>query len=353
MDVKTQVQQARFDGYTYSSIFERFGIPKSTAQRWVKECSDTLTKSNINNVVPYYHQNINRDKNKKFSKTDEEVLTFLSTLAPIKIQSTYLPSTKSLSDFAVVGSDFHFGCQDDNAIQIFLATIEELQPSTIILNGDLMDFMAVSKYPKDLKRRWSLEDERIHYHLFLDRLIGVSNGAKIYETVSNHSGSSVDGRWRRYLSERLGELVSLPEIINTLSYQNIFMGDYQNYVEHVDYVELNGLIVTHGTTVRMNGGASCLGEINKWKTSILHGHTHRIGSSCQRLPAIGGRSEGQVYGWEGGCMCDLNPVYGSALNWQQGFNIIGLGEDVFSMEQVMIQNGKANVATLGKTIIAT
>jgi hypothetical protein len=129
------------------------------------------------------------------------------------------------------------------------------------------------------------------------------------------------------------------------------MGDFQDMIQHVDYVDLNGLIVTHGTTVRANGGASCLGEINKWKTSILHGHTHRIGSSCQRIPAIGGRPEGQIVGIEGGALCSLDAAYGSHLNWQQGFNIVGLGGDSFSVEQIYINNGVANVSTLGKSII--
>ena len=359
MTVKEQVIQARMGGYSYGEIFKEFGIPKSTARSWINKKFGVEVSRDFScldfpvlDATAYTNSNFSRDKPKRFNKNSEEVLKFLGDLAPIKIHSTYIPPTKELNKFAVVGSDFHFGCQDDNAINIFLATVEELQPSTIILNGDLMDFMAVSRFPKDLKHRWTLEDERIHYHIFLDRLIGLSNGAQIYETVSNHSGASVDGRWRRYLADRLGELASLPEIVDTLSYQNVFMGDYQNYIKHVDYVDLNGLIVTHGTTVRANGGASCLGEINKWKTSILHGHTHRIGASCQRVPAIGERSESQIFGFEGGCLCSLDAVYGTAMNWQQGFNIVGLGGDTFSMEQVMIQNGKANVSTLGKTIFA-
>jgi len=299
--------------------------------------------------VHYVNNNLQRSKPTRFQKTEEEVLVFLEQLAPIEVHSNFVPRTKSFNDYAVVGSDFHFGTHSEEAINVFLTTIEELQPKIIILNGDTMDCMAISKYPKDLKTSWSLLDERKAYHEFLDTLLTISS-AEIYETYSNHSGQSIDGRWRRYLSDRLGELACLPEITETLSYENIFMGEYQNYVKHVDYVDLNGLIVTHGTTVRKGGGYSCLAEIEKWKTNILHGHTHRIGSSCQRIPAIGGRKESQIYGFEGGCLCSLESTYGTAMNWNQGFNIVGLGGDTFSMEQVMINNGKANVSTLGRTI---
>ena len=357
---KQEVIDARIDkGWTFSMIYDTYGVPKSTAQGWIKRYyEDNVITSEYEDVKPtvsdkqgYVVENMQRDKPQKFKKTEDEVFAFLEQLAPIKVDSLNNNSVSyGLNEYAVVGSDFHFGCHDESAINIFLETIAELQPRTIVLNGDTMDMLAISKYPKDIKKHWSLLDERQAYHQFLDDLISISNGAKIYETVSNHSGQSIDGRWRRYLSDRLGELGCLPEITDRLSYQNVFMGDYQNRVEHVDYVDLNGLIVTHGTTVRGAGGASAKGEIEKWHTSILHGHTHRIGSSCKRIPAFGNRPDKQIYGFEGGALCSLDAVYSSTCNWQQGFNIIALNDDSFGVEQVMINSGLANISTLGKTI---
>ena len=358
MDIKQQVNQARHSGMTYSQIYDEFGIAKSTARDWYCRYIEDLQQEIINDSdspssLGFVKHNFQRDKPTRFKKNEDEVLEFLSQLAPIKVSPKYEnQSTHTLTDYAVVGSDFHFGCHDPKAIDIFLETIFQLKPKTIILNGDTMDFLAISKYPKDIKHNWNLQTERIEYHAFLDELIGVSGGAKIYETVSNHSGQSVGGRWRRYLSDRIGELACLPEIAETLSYENVFMGDYKDKVEHVDFVQLNDLIVTHGETVRSAGGASCLAEVNKWNSSILHGHTHRIGSACKRIPAIGNRPEKQLYGFESGCLCSLDAVYGSGLNWQNGFNIVSLDKDgkTFGMEQVAIINGSANISTLGRTI---
>lgn len=350
MDIKTQVVNARLNGKTYSEITKEFGIAKSTAQGWVN-----------NHGVPskaqgFLHDNLQRDKPVKFKKNEDEILEFLEQLAPIKVSSEFnsRPSLASLNDYAVVGSDFHFGCQDQKSIDIFLETVRRIKPKTIVLNGDTMDFLAISKYPKDIKINWSLQKEREDYHTFLHDLISVCDGADIFETVSNHSGQSVDGRWRRYLSDRLGELSCLPEISETLSYENVFLGDYKDLVSHVDYVDLNGLIVTHGDIVRKHGGASPRGMIDKLYASVLHGHTHRIGSSCQRIPAIAGRKESQLYGFEGGCLCNLNQTYGTAMNWQNGFNIVSLGKDHgdFGVEQVLIKDGQANISTLGRTIKA-
>lgn len=361
MNVKEQVIQARHNGATYSQITSEYGIAKSTAQGWYNSYIGGLGTSIVEDSgVPYgttasafLVDNYQRDRPQKFNKTEDEVLEFLAQLAPIKVEPKYeAESLSTLNDYAVVGSDFHFGCHDQKAIDIFLETIFQLKPKTIILNGDTMDFLAISKYPKDLKHNWSLQSEREDYHAFLDELIGVSNGATIYETHSNHSGQSVGGRWRRYLADRIGELACLPEITDTLSYENVFMGDYKDKIQHVDFVDLNGLIVTHGTTVRANGGASCLGEINKWGSSIMHGHTHRIGSSCKRIPAMGHKKEQQLIGIEGGCLCSLDALYATAANWQQGFNIVSLSDETFGVEQVYINSGVANISTLGKTIFA-
>jgi hypothetical protein len=123
-------------------------------------------------------------------------------------------------------------------------------------------------------------------------------------------------------------------------------------VEHCDYVEIcPDLIVTHGDVVRKNGGYSARGMIDKYYQSLIMGHTHRLGMTAQRLPGIGSKVEKQIYAWEMGCLCDLNPIYASAPNWQNGFGIIAVSDDgSFAVEPVMIQDGVATVATLGCTI---
>lgn len=342
MKIKQQVVNARNEGKTYSEIYKEFGVAKSTAQGWVEKANHKPTG--------YVNENLQRQNPSKFSKSEDNIQEFLESLTPLDIKRDVRSISSQCNDYAVIGSDFHFGTHDQRAIDIFLETIKELNPKTVILNGDTMDFLAISKYSKDLKHNWSLLDERIAYQSFLADLMEVSGGAEIFETFSNHSGNSIGGRWRRYLSDRIGELGSLPDITDILSYENVFMGEFKNIVKHVDYVDLNGLIVTHGTTVKSAGGASCLAELNKWSSSIMHGHTHRIGSSAKRIPKIGDRNEQQLYSFEGGCLCSLDSAYGTAMNWNTGFNIVGLGADNFSVEQVMINGNKANISSLGKTL---
>ena len=94
--------------------------------------------------------------------------------------------------------------------------------------------LAVSRYPKDIRSNYSLLDERKAYHAFIDDLFEVADyDAEILEVNANHSGNDVTGRWWRYLSERISELASLPEIREVLSYEKIFLGDYADSIQLV------------------------------------------------------------------------------------------------------------------------
>ena len=351
MSIKQQqVVDARNNGWSYGQIKKEFGVAKSTAQGWVKKYYEGVS---ITEPVGYVNDNLQKVKPSKFKKTEEEILKFLQELAPITLPKAVKPIVKTeLSDYAVVFSDLHFPMQCEKSITILLETIRQLKPSTIIINGDSCDILALSKYPKDIMKNYNLLEERVEYQKFLSNLLEVSGGAKIYETNANHSSGGPESRLRRYLSERIPELGCLPEVMEALSYENIFLGEFKDDIEMVDYVDLNGLYVMHGTTVRKNPASSVLGEVERFRASVMMGHVHRMGSVCMRQPSIGEREEKQLFGYEIGCMCDMNPVYASSPNWTNGFAVIALGENTFGVELVPIVDGEATIAALGKTIKA-
>lgn len=350
--LKAQVIQARKDGLSYSKIKELYGVAKSTSQDWVAKSLQTPIFQK-EQAIGYVNENIQRVKPERFKKTENEVLEFLNNLAPINLPSPVYQNPKvTLTDYVLVCSDLHFPLHCKASISIFFETVKRLNPSTIIINGDSCDILALSRYPKDIQNNYNLLEERVAYHEFLHELVEISNGAKIYETSANHSSGGPESRWRRYLSERIPELGCLPEVLDVLTYENIFLGKYKEYVEVVDYVEIGGIHVMHGTVVRGKSASSVIGEMEKYKTSIMMGHVHRLGSAFIRQPAIGKRKEKQHGGWEIGCMCDLNPIYASSPNWANGFAIINVGENTTGVELVNIVDGEATIAAIGATIYA-
>jgi predicted phosphodiesterase len=348
-ELKEKALQMKYEGYSVAETANILLTPKSTVWDWFND-----RKRNNEYPISYKNENLT-DQRASFDKKNFDIEDFLSQLAPINLKPTKRSlSKKELNDYVVVLNDLHFPMHCQKSIDIALEVISELKPRSVIINGDSLDMLAISRYPKDIRKQFSLLDERIAYHEFLYALDEASSGAEIIEVHGNHSGDSTFGRWWRYLSERIGELACLPEMKYNLSYENVFLGDFKNRIGMADYVELNGdLVVLHGDVVRKHGGFSARGTLEKYYQSCIMGHTHRVGFTAQRIPSIGKRKDKQLYAYETGCLCKLSALYASAPNWQNAFGIVSLGENnSFGLETVMINDGVANVSTLGKTIFA-
>jgi hypothetical protein len=359
MNKVEQAKNLRITGCSYREIAEMLDAKPSTVWDWVNDRKRTAE------YVPSVQTTESCDsiyETKAYArpvapqvKEDDDLKEFIMQLAPMRFDAPKRPTRfQQPNKIALVIGDLHFGTEDWRVLDLFLQTVEELKPATVILNGDTLDMFAISRYPKDIRQTCSLFSEREQYHKFLKLLHDVTEPyqTKIYETNSNHSGDGNEGRWWRYLSDRLGEIGELPEIREKLSYQSVFLPDSAwSRVELVDYVEVvPGFIVMHGDVVRRHGGYSARGLFEKWFTSILCNHTHRVGMTSQRIPSIGRQEEKIIRVYENGCGCNLKPLYASAANWQNGFSVVTYSDADFSVETCIVTNGKVAVGTLGKTL---
>lgn len=286
-------------------------------------------------------------------------LEWLERLRPIAMpappkRAVTLAATTGLT---LVAGDFHFPEQDDGAVGVFLEACRLLKPERVILNGDLPDLLAVSKYPKDVRagHLWSLGDEAKAMHGFLHELERVlPRDSVIVETEANHSGNGTASRWWRYLSDAAGALVSLPNAEDKLSYQAWWYPEWSRIQLVEDVLLADDLLILHGDVVRKHAAYSARATMEKWFSSVMHNHTHRQGSGAQRVPSRSGRGEAQLRFYETGCMCTLKPSYASAVNWTQGFAIVQEGGEAgsYGVELVTIDRGAAVVNTLGQLVRA-
>jgi hypothetical protein len=72
----------------------------------------------------------------------------------------------------VILSDIHIPFHDDEALSLAIAEAESYRPDGIILNGDIVDFFAVSRWEKPHKRPRGNDDAReadndVEYRLFV------------------------------------------------------------------------------------------------------------------------------------------------------------------------------------------
>lgn len=327
------------EGYGPTAISKQLGINRSTVYKYKDKIS-------VADDIEHYALESNID-----------LQDFITHLSPINVNASKVADTRIVgvsdspnlnTDYVVVIGDTHFGAECQHTINIFFQVIADLRPATVILNGDTVDLLAVSKYPKDVRYDVTLLQERVAYHKFLETVRGILGPkAKIIETNANHSGNGVEGRWWRFLSERVGPLAALPDVIDSLSYKNVFIPEWAN-VELSDAVELcNGnLHVMHGDVVRKHGGQSARGMMDKWYTSIIMNHTHRMGMTAQRIPGIGKRADNVIYAYENGCACELKVSYATATNWQNGFSILKISDETYGIEQVSVTKKGAIVTTL-------
>lgn len=251
----------------------------------------------------------------------------------------------------VVASDFHFPLQDDAAVTIFLETVRRLKPERVILNGDLPDLLALSRYPKDVRHVWGLKDEAEKYSAFLYELEQVlPKDAQLIEIDANHSGNGTESRWWRYLSERIPELLQHPRAMSEMTYQRWWHPDWSRIEMLPEIVLHDDLLVTHGDMARKWGGYTAKAHSERYVNSVMHGHTHRMGSHVRRVPAVGARGEQIIRAYEIGCMCQLNPGYTSVPDWSQGFAVVVGTDSSYAVELVNIIEGRATIAALATTI---
>ena len=94
-------------------------------------------------------------------------------------------------------------------------------------------------------------------------------------------------------------------------------------------------MVTHGDLVLKHSGQSAKAHFEKYGTSILHGHTHRLGIYYKR------DVRGIHAAYENGCLCRLDPEYAIHPNWHHGFSMVQVEEGgFFYVEQIPILNRK-------------
>lgn len=292
-----------------------------------------------------------------FSGAVDQIPDWLDQLRPVNLPAPAAPTVRtSPNQITLVAGDFHFPQHCPESCAILVKAIEILKPKRLILNGDTVDLLAVSRYPKDQRYTYDLRQEAVAFHEFLHQAISVSRSwnMEIVETEANHSGNGTASRWHRYLSDRVPVLYGHPKAEELLRYDTWWYPEWAPIRLQESVMIADDLLVLHGDMVRKHAAYSARGHAEKWHSSVMHSHTHRMGCSFERIPAIGTRAEAVRRAFEIGCMCNLQPSYVSAPNWTNGFAVIhhDANELDYGVELVSIQRGQAVLASAGMTLRA-
>lgn len=228
-------------------------------------------------------------------------------------------------------SDVHIPYHDIKAITMALDYAKEQKIDAIVLNGDIMDCYAVSRWEKDPRKRkfkGELEDTR-QFLQALNRMFDVP----IYYKIGNH-----EERYEAYLRIKAPELLDISEF--RLDVLLRFAETNTHLITDKRVIKAGRLNIMHGHEF----GRSVFSPVNpargyymKSKTNTICGHNHQTSEHTE--PDLNGNV---VTTWSTGCLSHLHPEYMPINKWNLGFAMVYVDSDDggFDVENLRIINGK-------------
>jgi predicted phosphodiesterase len=229
----------------------------------------------------------------------------------------------------LVLSDIHVPFHDIGALTAAIKWGMTAKPDAVLLNGDTLDFYAISDHEKDPRKvRWSEELEASRQVLRMVRQ--AFPAIPIYFKEGNH-----EYRMERHLMKHAPVLIGMQEFELPVLLR---MGEAGiEYIRNKRMVYAGELTIGHGDEWKGSGGVNP----GRWaglraKESVLVGHFHRASEHIERTV------RGNVRGyWSLGCLCELQPAYLPYNEWAHGFALVHLdGDGGFEVENHKVINGK-------------
>lgn len=216
----------------------------------------------------------------------------------------------------VLVSDLQVPYHHTKAVKTLVKFIREWKPTEVLCVGDVCDFPSLSRWHRGLRGEYdlSLTAQR-------DAAVRVLEDLQ----VEHLSRSNHDDRLELYLAQQAPALEGLHE----LRLEKFLQLDELGITFHrTPYEFTPGWWLMHGDEAGLSQvpGSTALGLAKKVGASVVCGHTHRQ-AVVPCTESVGGVVTNVRYGFEVGCLMDLNkaaylqPKAGSA-NWQLGFGVL-------------------------------
>lgn len=250
-----------------------------------------------------------------------------------------LPSVQSGRAYTSLHyGDVHYPFQDDAAVRVLYAITKDLQPDLVVCHGDLLDCYKISRFQKNPHHRVTLQREIELAAEHLGTMAGLAPNAEKRLYKGNHEDRVRRLVWEMAQSDASAQLLTLPGVAASLELPTLLglkaLG-WDWYESRSTLFEK--MILKHGDVVRKHSAMTAKGEWEKYGTSGISGHTHRMGSFFHR------DQNGSQGWWEHGCLCNLEPDYCPDPDWQNGLCVVSWSEDRtrFAVEPVFIHEGEA------------
>ena len=212
-------------------------------------------------------------------------------------------------------SDLHIPYQDKKAVELVIKFIEDFKPEILILGGDMVDFMGLSRFSRDPKRALTTQDDIDTVSALLVKLRNILPDSEIVYLEGNHEYRMTNYKWTKCPELSYIKALTLPKLLN-LSELNI------QFIPYTKFYNYKKIYFVHGDVISKHSGQTAKQMLDKWGVNIICGHSHRTGKHNRTT------LDGNKGAWESGCLCDCSPEYiKGRANWQLGFSIVEYYKD--------------------------
>lgn len=281
----------------------------------------------IRSMVRYY-RGVRGNHNRK-NMLPENYIPKISI--PESVQENYEMFKISEEDSPIiVGADVHIPFHDQDALELFIERAIEIKAKTILLNGDWIDFYALSKFIKDPRER-NIKEELDILKTIIDSIHNVLPKAKIIYKFGNH-----EERFDNYLMIHAPEMFQLESM--HLEAKLLELMPYLTIIKNKRIIRFGHLNIIHGHEYVYsitNPVNPARGLFNRAKKSAVCNHFHQTSSHTEST--ISGDI---ITCWSGGCLCGLHPNYMPLNKWNLGFIEIRNEDGFYSVKNNRIINYK-------------
>lgn len=243
----------------------------------------------------------------------DEIATRLDTLAAERARVYKRDIQKTVRDGVVmVASDCHYWpLVVTVAHQAFCALAKKLQPTMIVLNGDVLDGARISRHARIMwEKTPELKDEVAAVQDRCAEIERAGNGAELVRLIGNH-----DARFETYLSGRVGEF----EEMTGMTLLDYLPRWEAGWALHVNSNSEGWTTIRHRPVT--GGIHSGYNSTLKAGTHYVHGHLHKLSVT----PWTDYR--GRRYGVDTGTLAEpsgsqFNYTEAGPSNWTSGFAVL-------------------------------
>lgn len=232
-------------------------------------------------------------------------------------------------------NDIQFPFHDARVLTLVEDFARDLKPHGIILNGDVVDCYEISDFDKNPLTQATLDQEAELAIGLMARLAKIAK--ECWWLGGNHEDRLRRFLWKHAASFKLLGRRATIDAMGVLDFPTLFrvVENGFRWKPYGGSVDLGKLMVTHGMMVRSQSAASGRAHYERFGTSVLIGHTHRLGVYYRT------NVRGVHAAYENGCLCLLTPEYAQHPDWQQGLSVVHVEQGGwYNVQQIPILGRK-------------